>query len=830
MIGLTLLLVFVTFANAACQATSFWPARPPFPINNYGGTVGNVADFVKNHWSEAVTLPRPSIDSPNDAIPTTCPSQVTTWVSWNDPATWPGGTVPANGADVTLPAGKAVLIACGDVDTLIFGNVVIPATSELLFAHDQDGIHFQAKSIDIQGKFTIGNPSCRVGNKLTITIHGRRSDGAGMLNKGIVVTGQIDIHGTEYFPTWTRLAKTAWSGNSTIFIQDCPNWQPGQKIAITTTELKDARDFNRNEEKIISSISLVPAVSATTCAITLTTPLAYTHWGGPEYQAEVALLSRDILIQGDPDNSEPTDTIDTPCAYDGSPSTYPCENYFLTGFGVHIMIAPGTASARFRGVELYRAGQTNILGRYPIHWHQLGNITQGNHYASDCSVHHSFFRCFAIHGTSGDVVDAGVVLTKNTGFDIIGHCYFCSEDGIEENHVITYNFGAYIHILGPYWQASEGISEGGFTTQGEGGSQSFGSQYTDIVTANPNLILADDVGASPFYFTNANSRIVGNAASGGWSGFSFPNLDAPVGNAYQQVWHVPKNRPLGEFRGNSAHSTGFWQGHAAGVYLGGNLFLSGTPTDTVSMTKYTTGRHLPARDTCADPYWGGPMRGGSGCPEESQVWMRFTDTKVFLSNIGLQSWGNREELINFEVHDCALSTNVFGEVWIDNMLVECRSNHVPTYLSGCNISHLPEWHYWDCNPRDNAWWRAFGGFQFYDTAQSHLVTNTKFKNCQSVDEVHCYSGTCDISIFTYLTHSDQFTPGLMQMTNNIQYENVDVNHILEPSTDEFTKITVSGRASNWIDGDGSVTGLFPGIYLNHAGMSWPFFVTSLQIF
>lgn len=34
-----------------------------------------------------------------------------------------------------------------------------------------------------------------------------------------------------------------------IFIQDCPNWQAGQKIVITTTELKDSRDWHRNEGK-----------------------------------------------------------------------------------------------------------------------------------------------------------------------------------------------------------------------------------------------------------------------------------------------------------------------------------------------------------------------------------------------------------------------------------------------------------------------------------------------------------------------------------------------------------------------------------------------------
>lgn len=58
-----------------------------------------------------------------------------------------------------------------------------------------------------------------------------------------------------------------------------------------------------------------------------------------------------------------------------------------------------------------------------------------------------------------DIVN-GVTLTKNTGYDVIGHCFFCSEDGVEENHTISYNFASHIHILGPFWQPSFGVSFG----------------------------------------------------------------------------------------------------------------------------------------------------------------------------------------------------------------------------------------------------------------------------------------------------------------------------------------------------------------------------------
>jgi len=379
---------------------------------------------------------------------------------------------------------------------------------------------------------------------------------------------------------------------------------------------------------------------------------------------------------------------------------------------------------------------------------------------------------------------------------------------MEENHTISYNLGAHIHILGPYWQTSEAIANDRHTFQNTNGAQNFASQYTNWVTANPNLVLADDVGASPFYFTNAYSEIYGNAASGGWAGFSFPNLKAPIGNSYKNTWYVPKNRPLRLFKGNSAHSTGFWQRHASGVYLGGNLKLIATPTASTSGTEYTLGRDLPARDTCTSPYYGSSVNSGS-CPAAQQQWLRFEDTKVFLSNSGLQSWGNREELVRFEVHDVGLSTNVFGQVWIDQMLVNCRSGHLPTYLSGCNITGTT---YKSCNARDTKWWTAFNGFQFYDTGQSHLVSNSIFKNCKPIaptcatyPNIGCTGSPPAVTgkVWTYLTHSDQFTPGLMQQTRNITYVNVDINSVIATSTNE-KYVSVSGKAANWLDNDGTV--------------------------
>ncbi len=46
-----------------------------------------------------------------------------------------------------------------------------------------------------------------------------------------------------------------------------------------------------------------------------------------------------------------------------------------------------------------------------------------------------------MHGTSK------VTVTRNVGFDIMGHCFYL-EDGTEELNEISYNLAAYIHTIG----------------------------------------------------------------------------------------------------------------------------------------------------------------------------------------------------------------------------------------------------------------------------------------------------------------------------------------------------------------------------------------------
>lgn len=805
-----ILFLLIASALAACPNSGYvdsyptpvYPAPPSTTLSgSFQPAVTAANPLTQNHWSETANIAAyrpPIVYSTYNS--TSCPHLQSGLKNWHDPATW-SGSVPANGADVSIPANTAVLVASCSIDpTFIFGTITIPVGSKLIFG--DANINITAKGFNVQGALLAGSATCRISNNVVITLAGTRSAQAlpapGFV-KGISVLGSIDLHGAKYSPTWTRLAMTAKQNDTYIFVQDIVNWQPGQRIVITTTELKDARDFNHNEERTIVSVQKTTLGGGSTkvTAIQLDQALSYRHFGGQEYQAEVSLLSRNIVVQGDA-NSLPTDTANVACtnpANTNDKSTFPCENSFLTGFGGHIIVDGSTGTnpqGRFSGVELFRVGQTNVLGRYPVHFHMIGDVTSNNytnHYVQDSAVHDSYFRCYAIHGTQG------VKLSENTAYNAIGHCYFL-EDGVEENNTITYNQAAHVHPLGPYQNPSIGAN-----------GDSFWSQYLAWYSDTTNLILPSDMSAGCFYITNPYNDFVGNAASGGWAGYSVPSFSYPVKLHYGQNTFCPKNRPFRTpFRGNSAHSSGYWWQTAGGIYVGGEL-----QQDSTGRLSYTSGRSA-THDTCTDKLVGLPGQ-GAGCYDlPSQLWLRFEDNKVFLANRGMQHWGERSEIVRLELHDVSLSMNVFGKVWIDDMLMECRTqNNRPTWFNGCPAATTdgvaPS--YSACNIRDLTFFNTFGGFQWYDVGQMHILTNSTFRNCQNTWGSCVYGPSAhvcsNVAVFTSLTHSDQFVPEIMQVTHGVTYENVTDLWRYSTKLTDPTGLTVSGRLQGWYDSDGSAS-------------------------
>jgi cell migration-inducing and hyaluronan-binding protein len=315
---------------------------------------------------------------------------------WSDPNTWPSKAVPAAGAAVVVPASTTIRL---DVSPPALRSLTIDGTLE--FA-DRD-LTLTSDWIVVHGTLRIGTEEQRFTKRATITLTGPSTDaieGAGAKVLA-VIGGTLDLHGRSR-TTWTKLTATAGAGANQLTVAGPIDWEIGDRIVIASTDF----DPLQAEEGILTAVQ--------GSLMTLQAGLRWAHWGQSQMyagkavdeRAEVGLLSRNIVIQGD----------------DAS---------LTSGFGGHLMVMQGGV-ARVEGVELTRMGQKRQLARYPMHWHLSGNV-DGQYFRQN-AVWKTFNRCLTIHGTNN------LQVTGNVCYDNIGHAYFL-EDGAETGNLLEGNLG-----------------------------------------------------------------------------------------------------------------------------------------------------------------------------------------------------------------------------------------------------------------------------------------------------------------------------------------------------------------------------------------------------
>ena len=318
---------------------------------------------------------------------------------WSDPTTWPGGLLPAVGTDVTIPTNRTIQL---DIDPPALNRITIDGT--LTVATDRD-VALTARNMWVTGTLRAGTEASHDLKKFTLTLTGADS-GASNSSVGDKVLaifggGSLELHG-ETRLGWTRIAASAPAGSTTLLLSEPMAWRAGDRIVIASTDF----DPGQAEEAVIAS--------ATATSVTLQTALRYSHWGvmqtiagrQVDERAEVALLTRNITIQGDSAKS-------------------------ATGFGGHtIVLASGTAHVE--GVTFLRMGQAGHLARYPMHWHMANDVS--GQYIRDASIWKTNNRCLTIHGTDNAVAQ------RNVCYDHLGHGYFL-EDGSESGNTLEHNLG-----------------------------------------------------------------------------------------------------------------------------------------------------------------------------------------------------------------------------------------------------------------------------------------------------------------------------------------------------------------------------------------------------
>jgi hypothetical protein len=436
---------------------------------------------------------------------------------WSNPATW-GGAVPTSTAAVTVPAGKTVILDSNiKVKNLTIEGTLTCAKTRITL--EADWIMVQGS----QGRFQCGNEIQPFQGVLTITLGGATTDnvaGMGARVLGAMSGGIIEMRGRAR-TSWVKLAATANAGTDTITVDPTPNaWRPGMTLVIASS----TENPRQAEVKVIKQIN--------NNQVTLTEPLKYTHFGQQQTysngskqwvvdtRAPVGVLSRNIVIQGPEDAS-------------------------TTQFGAHTMIMSG-AKAFFSDVSMRRVGQKNLRGRYPFHWHLVGDgKTQ---FIRNSAIVDSYNRCITVHGTDNTTV------SNNVCYNHIGHGYFL-EDGTEQGNTITGNLG----VLTVKPKEGEAILP------------------TDNVTSPATA------GPATFWISNPQNTVRNNHANGSegsgiWNFFENRDMTRYDGKVIN-----PRNLPFIEQADNTVSSSEM--GLVACEIKGGTQGVGGPGTKTI--TRFT---------------------------------------------------------------------------------------------------------------------------------------------------------------------------------------------------------------------------------------------------
>lgn len=428
---------------------------------------------------------------------------------WNQNSTWPNGVKPTINDDVVVPEGIN-LIALGTCNAKS-----ITIKGKLSAVNWQEGgawANVTTNYIMVMGSnavFEIGtkNQPYTSGRGFNLTLTGNNPDAlipnTSVSSKSIMVMAgaTLSLHGKPKV-SWAKIDAKAEIGSTSITLNKPIDWNVGDEIIITS---------NRNNPYEAEKRTIT-ALSQDFKTVFFTQPLDYPRTGTlktytnndnksweVDTRAEVGLLSRNITIKGD-------------------------ESSVTNGFGGHIMIM-NNSTGNASNIELFQMGQKSKIGRYPWHWHLLGESGSGQ-YLTHSSVHTSYNRAITIHGTWGTLVD------NNVAYDHIGHGIFL-EDGSEINNTISNNL---VVLTKRAATRAEALLD------------------TDFEPANTS----QNAAPSSFWITNANNSFSGNIVAGSegtayWFAFpSRPTGDSATDSRFSNM--EPHKSVLKQFKGNVAHS------------------------------------------------------------------------------------------------------------------------------------------------------------------------------------------------------------------------------------------------------------------------------------
>jgi hypothetical protein len=334
---------------------------------------------------------------------------------WEKTGTWATGKVPSPGDVILIRPGHRVTYASSsdkpyrsihvggtlaidpDCDTLLAVGLlkIQPGESCVEDGFDCDAHMESPKDGEPKPALEVGTPESPIRKLAIIRLHYFEGMNKETLPAIICCGGRMDFHGRPMNRTWLKLGADLRKGDSTVTLSEAvTGWQVGDKVIITGTKDPAERDAVRyTEERTIQAID--------GAKIVLDKPLEFTHTGSGDYRAEVANLSRNVVI----------------------------ESADLANRG-HTMYHRDSAGS-ISYAEFRHLGKEGVLGKYAIHYHLVGNTMRGSSVIG-ASIWDSGNRWVTIHGTNY------LVVRDCVGYKSVGHGFFL-EDGTEVYNVLDRN-------------------------------------------------------------------------------------------------------------------------------------------------------------------------------------------------------------------------------------------------------------------------------------------------------------------------------------------------------------------------------------------------------
>jgi len=318
------------------------------------------------------------------------------WSEWTE-----GRAAAAAGEVVTVPCGTHVVLDAepeSDLKGLRIEGKLSVLNDAQFAAEVRTGYVFNC------GELEVGTADDLFAGELTVTLIGAEElEGFGY--KAFATSGGLTrLHGRQCGGTvWTTLRASAPRGSDRLALAEPVVWREGDEVVVAATGYK-AAETERRTLKALEDGGKTAVLDA---------PLRYNHGGVAPITAEVASLSRNIVIRGEDSCKDRDNALSKEAGKCG-----------------HFVINHTPLAHRVCSVEITNMGQSFTTGRYPLHLHFLGSAPEVE--IKSNAVHDNHQRGIVVHATSDTLVEENVVMYSK------GHLLM-TEDSLEEGNKFVRN-------------------------------------------------------------------------------------------------------------------------------------------------------------------------------------------------------------------------------------------------------------------------------------------------------------------------------------------------------------------------------------------------------